>query len=220
MSLNRFISILLLISTQLFSWDKLYSLNSNKYSFKDFGFNDINCLELRSYPINPSTRKQITDRCTIPLSICEDKENSISKRFQNIKPNLSCRGNIRTNQILPVVLNAMTIDKNGKIWSMNEIEDVLGFMGDIDTPAKLQLVLWLYGENEGSYYKKNFNNYDVIVKYKTSSKSHNKSYLNTFVYKLTINKYGKLLSKKLFSHSKVHTPYFDKPTQNLYTSRM
>ncbi len=218
MSLNKFIFILLFISTQLFSWNKLYSLNSNKYSFQDFGFNDINCLELRSYPINPSTRKQITDRWTVPISICEDVKDDIFKRFQNIKPNLSCKGNIRKNQILPVVLNAMTIDKNGKIWSMNEIEDVLGFIGDINTPAKLQLVLWLYGENEGSYYQKKFNDYEVMVKYKTSSKSHNKSYLNTFVYKLTINKYGKLLNKKLFKHNKVHTPYFDKPRNNLYTS--
>jgi len=218
MSLNRFIGVIILISTQLFSWDKLYSLNSDKYSFKDFGFNNIDCLELRSYPINPLTRKQITNRCTVPLSICEDKENSISKVFQNIKPNLSCQGNIRKNQILPVVLNAMAIDKNGKIWSMNQIEDVLGFIGEIDSPAKLQLVLWLYGENEGNYYQKKFDTYEVMVKYKASSKSHNKSYLNTFVYKLTINKYGKLLNKKLYKHTRVHTPYFDRPIQNLYSS--
>ncbi|SFV62485.1 hypothetical protein MNB_SV-9-904 [hydrothermal vent metagenome] len=219
MSLNKFILISIFISTKLFSWDKLYSLDSNKYSFKDFGFDNINCLELRAYPINPSTRKQITNRWTVPISICKDIQDNVLSRFQNIKPDLSYKCNIRKNQILPVVLNAMTIDNDGKIWSMNEIKDVLGFIGDIDTPAKLQLVLWLYGENEGCLYQKRFNNYEVMVKYKTSSKSHNKSYLNTFVYKLTISKYGKLLNKKLFKHTKVHTPYFDKPTRNFYTRR-
>jgi len=219
MSLNKKIFLIFLLGTiNLLGWDKLYSLDSNRYSFKDFGFKDIDCLELRSYPINPSTHKQVTNRCTIPISICENIDRSIYKRFRDIKPNLSCKGDIRKNQILPIIVNAMTIDKYGKIWSMNEIADVLSFMGEIDTPAKIQLVLWLYGENEGAYYRKVFDKYEVMINYKSSSTSHNKSFLETFIYKLVINRKGQLINKRLIKHTKKHTPSFDKPSSYLYSS--
>jgi len=220
MSLEKKLFLILLFGTiNLFGWEKLYSLDSQKYSFKDFGFDNIDCLELRSYPVNPSTHKQITDRCTVPISICEDIDNSIYRRFKVIKPNLSCDGDIRTNnQILPVIVNAMTIDKNGKMWSMNEIEDVLRFIGEIDTPAKLQLVLWLYGENEGAYYRKKFDKYEVMISYKSSSTSHNKSFLDTYIYKLVVNRQGELINKRLVKHTKKHTPSFDKPSSYLYSS--
>ena len=221
MSLNmyKFFLILLLSTIELLSWDRLYSLESDKYSFKDFGFRNIDCLELRSYPVNPSTHKQVTNRCTVPISLCQDVDNGTYRKFKTIKPNLSCKGNIRKkNQILPIVVNAMTIDKDGKMWSMNEVEDVLGFIGEIDTPAKLQLVLWLYGENEGAYYRKRFDKYEVMISYKSSSISNNKSFLDTFIYKLLIDTQGKLINKQLVKHTKKHTPSFDKPKSYLYSS--
>jgi hypothetical protein len=219
MSLKKLvIFISLFVGLSLFGWEKLYPLNSNKYSFSDFGFKDIDCLELRAYPVNPSTHRQLTKNCTVPISICEDIGNNVYKRFQNIKPNLSCEGDIRKNQILPIVVNAMTIDKNGKIWSMNEIEDVLSFIGEIDTPAKIQLVLWLYGENQGTQYRKLSDRYEIIIRYKSSSTSNNKSFLDTFLYKLVISTKGKLINKKLVKHTKKHTPSFDKPSSYLYSS--
>jgi len=219
MSLKKTLFLIFLFGTiNLFGWDKLYSLDSNRYSFRDFGFDNIDCLELRSYPVNPSTHKQITDRCTVPISICENMDNSIYRRFKGIKPNLSCDGDIRRNQILPIIVNAMTIDKSGKMWSMNEIEDVLKFIGEIDTPAKLQLVLWLYGENEGVYYRKRFDKYEVMIRYNSSSTNNNKSFLDTFTYTLLIDKNGELINKKLVKHTKKHTPSFDKPSSYLYSS--
>ncbi len=42
--------------------------------------------------------------------------------------------------------NGFMIDDQQKIWRMNEVSDVINYLGKIDTPAELKLVLWLNNE--------------------------------------------------------------------------
>lgn len=48
---------------------------------------------------------------------------------------------------------------------MNEIVDVVEYMGEINTPAKAQLILWLHGKREGTKYRKTSRGYEMLIEY-------------------------------------------------------
>ncbi len=148
-------------------WQKLkalYKYQTSAFHLKDF----ISVMEIRCYSTYDNYKKY--NKPTIkmkfyktPLKLLDSK---LVKRFQNSAPNLSKSGNIhRTSKSSVEISNAFIIDNSGSILKMNEIVDVIGFMGEIDTPAEAQLILWLHNKREGTKYRKTSKGYEVIIKY-------------------------------------------------------
>ncbi len=172
------IVLLILLTTGLHAKDakwqdlkRIYKYPASAFHLKD----DIAVMEIRRYGTYDNYKKH--NKPTIdmkfyktPLKLLDSK---LVKRFKNSVPNLSKSGNIhRTSKSSAEIFNAFIIDNSGKILNMNEIVDVIGFMGEIDTPAEAQLILWLHSKREGSKYRKISKGYEIIIKYEKSYPSN------------------------------------------------
>ncbi len=121
----------------------------------------------------------------------------IVKKFHKLTPNTSSKSNIVIHDIQSggvgcyYLYNGFTIDDKGKMLRMNMVEDIVGFLGEIDTPAEAQVVLWLNNKKSGDLYRKTSKGYEAIVEYKDNG------YCKKFKYKATINKKGKITQYKL-----------------------
>lgn len=80
-----------------------------------------------------------------------------STQFHSLKPKYSSKANMRNKG------NAFYIDRKGKFWQMDMKEYVISLLGDIDTPAEAQLVLWLHKGQNGKKYQKTLNGYKILV---------------------------------------------------------
>lgn len=193
-------------------WQKLkplYAYGESDFHLKD----DIVICEIRRYGTYNNFKKY--NKPTIemkyyktPLKLLDRK---LVKKFKNAAPNLSKSGNIhRTSKTSVEITNAFTMDNRGNILKMNEIVDVLGFMGEVDTPAEAQLILWLYSKLEGSKYRKTFKGYEVLIKReKTYPSDKGDKSIGEFCKewrivtdKAIINKKGKIVSYKQVGISK------------------
>ncbi len=175
------IVLLILLITGLYGKDtkwkslkRIYQYPTNAFHLKD----DIAVMEIRRYGTYDNYKKH--NKPTIdmkfyktPLKLLDSK---LVKRFKNSVPNLSKSGNIhRTSKSSAEISNAFIIHNSGNILGMNEIVDVIDFMGEIDTPAEAQLILWLYSKREGAKYRKTSKGYEIIIKYYKSYPSGAKS---------------------------------------------
>ena len=92
--------------------------------------------------------------------------------------------------------NGFMIDKDGKKWRITEVSDVIKYLGTIDTPTELKLVLWLNNEaREGERYQRTSKGYTVISEYDNSIDNFGEC--GHFVYRLKVSKKGKITEKKL-----------------------
>ena len=124
------------------------------------------------------------------------------KKFKSLAPNFTKEANIREMGHCLMSgctfsrSNGFMIDKNGKMWRMNEVSDVIKYLGIIDTPAELKLVLWLNNEaHDKDKYRKTSNGYIVISEYDNSINDLGEC--GHFVYRLKVSKKGKITEKKL-----------------------
>ncbi len=202
------IALLILLVTGAYAksekWEKLYSVVDRAYTLDDYHFKKpIKCLELRSYSIDPKTRKRTDQSFVALVSVCSSSLSSRTlKRFRKIDPGLSKKGDIRRGKNPRDVINAMVIDGEGKLWRMNEIVDLIDLMGEIDTPAEAQMVLWLNGENEAERCRRSSKGYEMIVEeHKFSGKNGYTEFVETFTYQITINPKAKISRKKLLKRS-------------------
>ncbi len=146
---------------------KIYKYPTSAFHLKD----DIAVMEIRRYGTNDNYTKYNEPTLEMkfyktPLNLLDSK---LVKRFKNSSPNLSKSGNIhRTLETSSEISNAFIIDTSGDILRMNEIVDVIGFMGVVDTPAEAQLILWLHSKREGTKYRKTSKGYEIIIKYEKS----------------------------------------------------
>ena len=137
----------------------------------DVGANDfhlsenVKCLEVRYYDLDPD-HKWTNQRwmshllwCSEPLSKIDP---SIVKKYLKAKPMVTQERNIG-NKKSGRLVNAFILDKNNKIWRMDEIDDVLKQLGEIDTPAEARLVLWMHGHPGGSRYHKTAKGYTIDI---------------------------------------------------------
>jgi len=130
--------------------------------------NNVKCLELRSYDLDAQGKCMDRDRrwtshllwCREPLSRMNPE---IVKRFRKVKPKFRKKSNIGGSKS-GMCVNAFTIDKNDRVWRMDEIKDVLLQLGEIDTPAEAQLVLWMHGYPEGNRHRKTAKGYAIDIK--------------------------------------------------------
>jgi hypothetical protein len=127
------------------TWKKL--VNVERHIGKCHLKKHIDVLEMRSY--YPKSDRGFGYSSDINIYV--KPENKIDKKllssFKKAKPNFSRKSNIayppdavgKTNR-------AFVLYDNGKMSRMNEISDVIKVLGDIDTPAEAQLVLWLHAK--------------------------------------------------------------------------
>ena len=175
------IVLLILLITGLYGKDskwkslkRIYQYPTNAFHLKD----DIAVMEIRRYSTYDNYKKY--NKPTIEMKFYKTPfkllDSKLVKRFQNSVPNLSKSGNIhRTSKSSAEISNAFIINNSGNILGMNEIVDVIDFMGEIDTPAEAQLILWLYSKREGAKYRKTSKGYEIIIKYYKSYPSGAKS---------------------------------------------
>ena len=203
------IALLILLVTGAYAksekWEKLYSVVDRAYTLDDYHFKKpIKCLELRSYSIDPKTRKRTDNSFVTLVSVCSSSLSSrMLKRFRKIDPGLSKKGDIRRGKNPQDVINAMVIDGEGKMLRMNEITDLIDLMGEIDTPAEAQMVLWLNGENEAERCRRSSKGYEMIVEeHKFSGKNGYTEFVETYTFRVVVGREGKIRQKKMLKHGK------------------
>lgn len=184
-------------------WQKLKEIE--KYSGSDYNLKEgVEYLEVRQYvwrapqKVNKNNYSVPVSAYKIPLKSFESK---IVKKFKNLAPNFTKQANIRNigycymSGCTSSLCNGFMIDNNGKFWSMNEVGDVINFLGEIDTPAEVKLVLWLNKEAHEDKYSKTSKGYTVISEYDNSIDNFGEC--GYFTYRLRINRRGKITEKKL-----------------------
>jgi len=207
--------ILILLLTEMHAqgvtWHKLKALKAypgSAYKLKK----GVEYLEIRSYHKGMQEKKYNIKKYTVAASMYKKPLNSFPsgmvKRFKKLKPNLSKKTNIKKvsaclmRGCVSSIGNGFMIDSQKKIWIMNTTEDVTGMLGEIDTPAEVKLILWLKDEsrdtsdqNHKDKYRKTSRGYTVISEYDNSIMNFGEC--GHFTYRMTINKKGKITSKKL-----------------------
>ena len=104
------------------------------------------------------------------------------KQFRNLKPKYSAKANLKNKG------NAFFIDDKGKMWQMDMIEDVISLLGEIDTPAEAQFVLWLHQNRNAKVYSKTSSGYKMLVEVYKGKKCH--------LDEVLVSRKGKLTSKR------------------------
>jgi hypothetical protein len=160
----------------------------------------------------------------------EELNPKMLKHLQKAKPNYARKSDILQPYLsLKTTSRAYVLYKDGKISRMNEIADILNLLGDVDTPAEAQLVLWLNAKYTGAKYTKTWENLLVDIAYiKTKYKNVQNGYAllqsytltgdlrkkekdyamsQTFKHIAVIDKSGKIIKFKLLSHLKPIAKY-------------
>jgi hypothetical protein len=96
------------------------------------------------------------------------------------------------------------IDKNDKVWRMDEVKDVITQLGEIDTPAEARLILWIHGYTNGNHYYKTAKGYEITYRYETIENGCNKECPGStqcvekkeVTEKALVNKKGDIVSRK------------------------
>ena len=197
------------VQAKSITWKKpkpLKSYTASAYTLKT----GVAYFEIREYvwdsthEVNKNNYKVIVSSGKTPLKSFDKK---IQKRFKSIAPNFSKKANIR--KISGCLMsgcvfrqsNGFMIDDQQKIWRMNEVSDVVKYLGTIDTPAELKLLLWLNNEaHDEDKYQRTAKGYTVISEYDNSIDNFGEC--GHFVYRLKINKKGKITEKKLLKKTK------------------
>lgn len=200
------ILLLILLTTGIQAKDNKWHSLKYIHDYPASAFNlkkGVAHLEIRQYEVDEKNKlrkkpyKTVLSLYRKPLSSFDKKT---VKKFRKLSPNLSNKSNMRHLDTMSesegvgcnYLYNGFMIDSNGKMWRMNMIEDVIGFLGEIDTPAEAQAVLWFHNKESGDSYRKTSKGYDIIIRY-DSTLGECKSYK----YRATINKKGKIIKYKL-----------------------
>ena len=184
-------------------WKPLYPLKN--YSGYDLDpKKSISVMEIRKYEVDRNNKRH-SKHYSIPVRMYSCSYSKIPKnimsRFRDIKPNLSKDGDIRGNKKGGSLYNAFMLTYDNKnIYYMNEISDVVDFLGDINTPAEVQLILWLNGKYRGYRYKITPQGYEVLIRHFKNGKCDKKDkYMTQTKYqeRAIVNSKGKIISYKL-----------------------
>lgn len=192
-------------------WQKLKPLKAytpDAYNLKK----GIEYLEIRIYTQEIRERTYSKKKYRVSVSMgkraLSSFDSKLVKRFKKVSPDLSEETNIRRTGICMMagcishIGNGFMIDNHEKIWQMNEAKDVIGMLGEIDTPAEVKLVLWLNDENRDiedrnhkDKYQKTSSGYTVVSEYDNSV--NNFGECGHFTYRFKISKRGRLTEKRL-----------------------
>ena len=209
------IVLLILLITGLHAkgakWQKLKSLeaySASAYTLKE----GVEYLEIRSYYSGSEDKGYNIKKYETLVSLERTPLKSFSpkmlQKFKALSPNLSKQTNMKKSSFclmsgcISRISNGFMIDSHGKMWRMNTVNDVIGMLGEIDTPAEAKLVLWLNDKNRGTSdenhkdkYRKTSKEYTVISEYDNSIDNFGEC--GHFTYRININQKGKITEKKL-----------------------
>ena len=153
------------------SWKKLDREELRSYKRGEYHLRqDIQCLEVRRYPVNKNNKldrnywSNIITWCVMPYKSFDSK---LMKGFRKAKPNLSRNGDIGKREA-GFISNAFVMDRENKMWRMNMVEDVVRYLGTVDTLAEARLILWLYGKQKPYKYRKTSKGYEFLITYTKS----------------------------------------------------
>ncbi len=192
-------------------WQELKALKEypvNAYKLKE----GVEYLEIRNYIKGNKDKRYNIKKYGVTVSMQRTPLKSFSpkmvKKFKALSPNLSKQTNIKSSTFclmsgcVSQISNGFMIDSHGKMWRMNMVKDVIGMLGEIDTPAEAKLVLWLNDKNRSTSdenykdkYRKTSKGYTVISEYDNSIMNFGEC--GHFTYRININKKGKITGKKL-----------------------
>ena len=167
-----FFFVLLLIATSLqakeVSWKKLDRDELGSYKRGEYHLQpDVQCLEIRRYPVDKQNKIDrdywfnVITWCVTPYKSFDPK---LMKHFRKVKPNLSGNGDIGKREA-GFISNAFVVDGQNKMWRMNMVEDVIRYLGEIDSLAEARLVLWLNGKEKPYRYRKTAKGYEFLIGY-------------------------------------------------------
>lgn len=220
--------LILLLITGVYAksskWQNIEAFNShpaNAYHLKE----NIDVLEIRAYGICNHYK---TYHTSIGIYVTSKKQlgKTLVKKFSKVTLDSSRKGDIR----IPAdfkgnISRGFVLYKDGKIFRLNEISDIITCLGEIDTAAEAQLVLWLHSKYSGvkqteksklayrpmvqdQKYRKTPEGYKIVTKY-TISHSYSRSewvWCNDeqdFTDSAIVDKRGKIIGFKQVSKSKM-----------------
>jgi len=179
---------------------------------------DVHYFEIRQYAITDSGElsKKIKDYKVLfkayqkPLSALDQ---TTQRRFKATKPLVHKESNLKVCEIGGVgchyLCNIFLIDNKNRIYKMNEIQDIVPFLGQIDTDAEFVLLAWLQEASSAKFtkYKKTDKGFEAISRYDEFEEQcgYETSHL-------TFNKKMKMINKKVVKSTlkecHVHPIYF------------
>ena len=199
------------------------SYTSSDYHLRE----DVIALEIRTYGFNNNYKKSKNTPISIyviPLNLIDKK---LVKNFHDASPDFTRKGDIRN---LPDFrgdkTRAFMLKKNGVVYRMNEIADVIYALGEIDRPAEAYLVWWMHSKYSGtedtkewesaysplvqsSKYRQTSQGYEMIIKYVISRGYSKKNEFCTtsqnFTDKAIVDKNGQITYFKQLYKSKIKT---------------
>ncbi len=189
------------------SWKKLDRDELGLYKGSEYCLRqDVQCLAIRRYPVDRKNRRNraywfpVLTWCVLPYKSYDPK---LMKAFRNIKPNLSRDGNMGKSEA-GFISNAFVLDTKNKMWRMNMAEDVVRYLGEVDTLAEARLILWLYGKEQPYRYRKTSKGYAFLIAYTKSTSGCQKCKATEvciedkeIVEKAVVNKKGEISSFRL-----------------------
>jgi len=135
-------------------WQKLKPLEAyvgSAYHLKE----RVAYMEIRTYSSRKNTKPtQIFKLYKKPL---KNYSKDTIKKFKALRAKYSKRADIRANA------NAFFIDTKGKMFQMDMKKDIVVLLGEIDTLAEVQLLLWLRYEKYAKRCKRTANGYTIKV---------------------------------------------------------
>ena len=212
-------------------WHTLKSVTTEYYgAYKSEDYHlheDVVALEIRTYGSSDGYQKvkNIPIKIhTVPLKLLDKK---ISQRFRNAPPNLSTKDEIRNPpDFKGDKSRAFVLKKSGEVFRMNEISDVIGFLGEIDRPAEAYLVWWMHARYSGkkdtqkwesSYeplvkshqYRQTSQGYELLISY-SIARSYGRNFevcedVQHFTDKIIIDKKGKMIYFQQTQKSKIQS---------------
>lgn len=192
-------------------WQKLKSLK--EYSGSDYALKKgVEYLEIREYFRGVKDKGYNTKKYEVTVSMqgsaLKSFNTEIVKKFKASIPNLSKQTNIKASTFCLMrgcvsrISNGFMIDSHEKIWRMNEVSDLIGMLGEVNTPAEAKIVLWLHDnrrdisdKNHKDKYRKTSKGYTVISEYDNSIDNFGEC--GNFTYQINISKKGKITENKL-----------------------
>lgn len=142
------------VQAQAAKWKKLKPIETypgSAYNLKK----NIAYMEIRWYKTKKS--KKATKTLVLYRKSLKNYPKKVIAKFKSLVPKYSGKANIYPYG------NAFFIDTEGKMFQMDMREDIVSLLGEVDTAAEVQLILSLYHEEHGKYYKKIAKGYKVKI---------------------------------------------------------
>ncbi|GEM_PF-1101797 len=193
-----FVICIAFISSLDAKWNVLKPLS--EYGASDYHLKEgVVYLELRQYLTKEDgslSQKPYEKTLSFYRKDLKELERQKVKKFKKLKPIDGLKSNIHISRRESYGIgcyytyNAFLIDNKYKMYKMNDIEDILLYLGEIDTPAELQTFMLLKNKPYGNKYRKTSKGYDIL--YNRDTILGEDEFCEDNVYILAIDKHGNI----------------------------